>query len=431
MSIQLGQTLGSYQILRILGEGGMGTVYLARHTLLGRLAAVKVLLPELSMKEEMVARIFNEARLMAGLHHPGLVDVYDFGRHSGCAYLVMEYLEGETLAQLLDRQGKLPVELAIGLGRQIAAAVAMAHRHDIVHRDLKPDNVFLVPDEESRSGLRARLLDFGIAKLATDQSGAVRTRTGSLVGTPAYMSPEQCRGAGGAEIGPRSDVYALGCILYEMLCGRRVFSYEGLGELIAAQLYEIPAEPRAIDPSIPEWLDALMMRCLAKAPNERPASMEEIVRHLGSTGSGVRPGENAPPSRGRTPTTLGRLAGEAVTPQPTRRRWGRWLVAGAALAALAAGGLAWSSMTSPDRAAAKPPAAPPPPLAVAVAATPDAAVASSPPDAAVPTVDATVTVDAAAPPPRRPLRPRAKPAPAPAPPKPTGTTVIDPYAEKP
>jgi serine/threonine protein kinase len=193
----LSEVIGSYRVLRQLGAGGMGVVYLAQHTVIGRHAAIKLLLPQYSADPEIVGRFFNEARTAALIRHPGLVDVYDFGRlPDGSAYLVMEYLTGETLASMLARHGRLPEELALALARQIAGAVGAAHHKGIVHRDLKPDNIFVVQDEEVPVGMRARILDFGIAKLSVELAEhGVKTRTGSFIGTPVYMSPEQCRGA--------------------------------------------------------------------------------------------------------------------------------------------------------------------------------------------------------------------------------------------
>ena len=163
----LTEVIGSYRVLRQLGAGGMGVVYLAQHTVIGRHAAIKLLLPQYSADPEIVGRFFNEARSAALIRHPGLVDVYDFGRlPDGSAYLVMEYLTGETLASMLARHGRLPEEIALALARQIAAAVGAAHHKGIVHRDLKPDNIFVVQDEEVPVGVRARILDFGIAKLS-------------------------------------------------------------------------------------------------------------------------------------------------------------------------------------------------------------------------------------------------------------------------
>src|SRR5215470_3429247 len=293
----------------------MGAGYLGQHVVIGRLAAIKVLLPELSVNPEMVARIFNEARMTALIKHPGLVDIYDFGQlPDGRAYMIMEYLEGETLASLIARQRRLPIEIALGVARQVAAAVGAAHAKGIVHRDLKPDNVFIVPDEEAALGVRARILDFGIAKLAPElvaDSGGLRTRTGSILGTPVYMSPEQCRGTG--HVDARSDIYALGCILFEMVTGRRLFAYEGMGEILGAHLHTAPDRPSAVEPSLPPWLDAVILRTLAKSPDERFQSMEDLAAVLSGR---IKPA--APPIVRRdstTPTTvstLSRTAAEVV-----------------------------------------------------------------------------------------------------------------------
>jgi len=207
------ETVGSYQITGTIGQGGMGQVYLARHTLLGRPAAVKMLLPVFSQDPEQVARFFNEARAATAVRHAGIVEIYDFGFHTdGCAYIAMEFLEGESLASRLAR-GRAPVTSALAVARQIANVLASAHAKGIVHRDLKPDNVFLVPDSELPSGERVKVLDFGIAKLTADVGQAHMTRTGSIMGTPSYMAPEQCRGV---PVDQRADLYSLGCILFEI-----------------------------------------------------------------------------------------------------------------------------------------------------------------------------------------------------------------------
>jgi len=207
----IGQIVGSYFIQAKLGEGGMGVVWAAHHMALGRRVAMKMLLPQYSANRDMVDRFFSEARIASSIEHAGMVGVYDFGHHSdGCAYIVMEFLEGETLTAFLARAGgKLPPDLVMAIGRQIASAVGAAHQKGIVHRDLKPDNVFLVADAEVAAGMRAKVLDFGIAKLMADaKPGSMRTRTGVLMGTPVYMSPEQCRGAGAVDA--RADIYSLG-----------------------------------------------------------------------------------------------------------------------------------------------------------------------------------------------------------------------------
>jgi len=204
-----GTQIGSYQIERRLGTGGMGVVYIGVDLRLGRRAAIKQLLPELSGNREIVERFFNEAKAAANINHPGIVEIYDVGWHTdGSAYFAMKWLDGDSLARRLRATGPMPVQLAATIARQVASALAAAHACGIVHRDLKPDNIVLVRDDEVAIGERAIVLDFGIAKLFGDQPISQKTRTGSLLGTPAYMSPEQCRGAG--EVDLRTDVYALG-----------------------------------------------------------------------------------------------------------------------------------------------------------------------------------------------------------------------------
>jgi serine/threonine protein kinase len=196
--------------------------------MLGKPAAVKVLLPELSNNREIVNRFFNEARAATSVRHPGIVEIFDFGyMPSGLAYIVMELLDGESLSRVLVARGRLSEQEALVYTRGIASALAPAHAQGIVHRDLKPDNIFLVRDPDMLGGLRPKILDFGIAKVTEAQriGGVSKTRTGAVLGTPTYMSPEQCRGTG--EIDARSDLYAVGCILYEMLVGRPPFALRG------------------------------------------------------------------------------------------------------------------------------------------------------------------------------------------------------------
>ena len=279
----IGEVVGSFRLLKLLGEGGMGAVYLAEHHMLGRRAAVKVLRAECSANQDVVHRFFNEARALSLLRHPGLVDVYDFGhRADGTAFIVMEYLAGTPLGRYVADARQVPVSIAIDLGRQMASALAIAHERGIIHRDLKPDNVLLVADEATAFGLRAKLLDFGIAKLdASQRSGSV-TRTGIVMGTPLYMSPEQCRSLAGTD--QRSDVYSLGCVLYEMLAGRPPFQADNAAELIAAHLREEPPPLASLVPTVAPSLDHLLARMLAKEPAQRPASMLEVVHLLGQTG---------------------------------------------------------------------------------------------------------------------------------------------------
>jgi serine/threonine-protein kinase len=298
----LGERVGSYRIVSRIGAGGMGAVYLAEHELIGRKAAIKVLLPELAADEESLNRFFNEARATALIRHPGLVDVFDFGKSaSGSAYIAMELLEGESLGARLRRDGRLEEPLIVELGRQLASALGAAHERGIVHRDLKPDNVFLVPDKAIPCGLRVKVLDFGIAKLSAEhRPGARKTTTGALIGTPVYMSPEQCRGTG--QVGEQSDVYSLGCILYEAALGRPPFLSDGLGELISAHMNDPPAPLRAERPGLSAGFEALVLAMLAKPPEGRPAGMAAVAAAL---------------ERGRDPGLLPTLPrGTAAPSQP-------------------------------------------------------------------------------------------------------------------
>jgi serine/threonine-protein kinase len=279
----LGETVGNYRVISKIGQGGMGAVYLCVHTVLGRQAALKVLLPEYSNNSELVGRFFNEARATAQLRHHAFVRVFDSGtRPDGSAYLVMEYLQGENLGSCIDRRGVLSLSDCLAVTRDVAEGVGFAHRHGIIHRDLKPDNIFLSTDSEEEAAASGRMvikvLDFGIAKLmASDREGSARTRTGLLLGTPLYMSPEQCRGAGAVDF--RSDVYSLGCIVHSMLTGNPPFPFQGFGEIISAHMGTPPPPLRALAPPTPEPIERLVLRMLAKDPDHRPG-MEIVIAEL-------------------------------------------------------------------------------------------------------------------------------------------------------
>ncbi len=368
----IGRTLGSYTIERRLGAGGMGTVYQARHQVIGRRAAVKLLNPEHARNADTVQRFFNEARAAAAIEHPGIVDVLDVGTGpDGEAYLVMELLDGESMADRLVRAGALPAATVVRLLRQIAAALAAAHERGIVHRDLKPDNIFLVPDPETTSGERIKLLDFGIAKLhGALAADAPITTTGAVFGTPIYMSPEQCRGA--EAVDHRADLYALGCIGFHAVCGEPPFRAAGLGDLLAKHMFEPPRAPRTLIASVPESLEAILLRLLAKAPAERFASAHALIAALdgGPVAAAHRPSAelatalpgqpldvalaataatlDPPPAgaaAGHPPSTLSGAASQvgSVAPAPARGRGGRWIIAAigaVAIAAIGAGALA-------------------------------------------------------------------------------------------
>jgi serine/threonine-protein kinase len=273
-----GTIVGSYRVVAKLGEGGGGVIYRAEHTLLERSAAIKVLRPAVSRDEELVLRFFAEAKLVSKLTDPGIVQIYDFGHtESGDAYIVMELLHGETLDRRLTRMGRIAPLEAARLLRLASTSLAAAHEHGIVHRDLKPANLFLVRDRAVPGGERAKILDFGIAK-SVELSDSVRTRTGALLGTPVYMSPEQCRGAGGVDA--RSDVYALGCVAMAMLTGAPPFTPAGLGEVLSAHMNDPPPTLRSRVPELPAAIEIVVQRCLAKAPDDRYPSALDLADAL-------------------------------------------------------------------------------------------------------------------------------------------------------
>ncbi len=286
----VGGILGSYRVLSELGRGGMGAVYLAEHTLIGKRAAAKILLPQFSRDAAIVERFFNEARAATQIRHPGIVEIFDFGYHeSGCAYLVMEYLDGESLSSKIMREGgRLPEATMSEITRQLASALRAAHDKKIIHRDLKPDNAFVVADPDMPMGMRIKLLDFGIAKLSGDNAGSTKTRTGTMMGTPAYMSPEQCRGAG--LVDARSDVYSLGCMMFEMVTGRTPFVGEGPGDVIGAHIFSEVPSARQLTPSLSPGVDLLISATLQKLPDARPQSMVELLKRLEAVGAIRRSG---------------------------------------------------------------------------------------------------------------------------------------------
>jgi serine/threonine-protein kinase len=413
-----GTQVGAYRVLQQIGEGGMGSVWLAEHTMLGRRAAIKVLHPMFTARPDIVMRFFNEARAATAISDPGIVQIFDFGTHvDGCAYIAMEMLEGEPLDRRLRRLGRMPIADALRILRQVASTLGVAHQRGIVHRDLKPENIFLVRDPEVIGGERAKVLDFGIAKL-TGEAGA-HTNTSTVMGTPAYMSPEQCRGAG--RVDQRSDVYSLGCMLFALVTGGPPFEADGGGEIIAMHLRERPPAPSARVRGIPRELDVLVARCLAKEPAQRPASGTELAAAIG----GLLATRAITSSPAITADALGAAAGPSASittlssasgatlrvPQrrPSRRAWwavGAGLIAGSAVIGAI---VARSGGVEPSHAPAEPPIVRP----VARPATPPAAPAVAAPDSRAPVP-----------------HPAAPPAPPPAvPPPPPAAPPLDPNAQ--
>jgi tRNA A-37 threonylcarbamoyl transferase component Bud32 len=261
----------------------MGTVYLAEHTFMGWRAAVKVLRRSLADDKVLVKRFINEAHAVKAVRHPNIIDIIDVGVLSdGLPYLLMELLEGDSLAARLHRSGRLALEDALEIARQTAAALGAAHDKGIVHRDLKPDNLFLVRDPEHPAREKVKVLDFGIAKLrgGAPHGSSANTRSGVLLGTPAYMSPEQCRGIGD-EVDHRTDIYALSIILHQMLVGKAPFASAGTGDVLIMHVSAPPPPVRTENPSVPQAIEDAILRGLAKRREQRFQTMAELTAALG------------------------------------------------------------------------------------------------------------------------------------------------------
>jgi serine/threonine-protein kinase len=268
--IAVGGTVGNYVVQEKIGEGAMGVVFLAVHPSIGKRVALKAIHPHLATNEEMLTRFFNEARAVTQIGHHHIVSVQDFGQTpEGDSFIVMELLEGPSLGRELKEGRALSLQRALHIARQIADGIAAAHTHGIIHRDLKPDNIILV----ERAGDRdfVKILDFGLAKLTGPSGMSNNTKTGSLIGTPHYMAPEQ---AEGKKIDARADVYSLGCMLFHMLTGRVPFPGEGYGEVLVKQLREPPPLPSRLNLLVPPSVEKIVLHALAKKPDFRFASME-------------------------------------------------------------------------------------------------------------------------------------------------------------
>jgi len=321
--------VGAYRLLSLLGEGGMGRVYLAEHVKLGRRVALKMLRSEFANNPNAVRRFFDEARAVNQIRHDNIIEVTDFveGVGGGESYFIMELLVGTDLAQL-QLSGPLSLPRVLHIARQVCSALAAAHDAGIVHRDLKPENVFIV--NRSSDSEFVKILDFGVAKL-TDPLHAIQgqTQAGAILGTPEYMSPEQ---AGGTAVDHRTDIYAFGVILYELVAGRRPFSGDSFGEYVIAHLSMAPTAPSQLSSTsqaIPEALEALIMQCLAKPPPARPQTMRDVGDRLAAIEASLDSPD--PPSLARR------------KPQRAARPWALGALAVFLLAAVASQGLAHRS----------------------------------------------------------------------------------------
>jgi serine/threonine-protein kinase len=270
-----------YHIEKTIGYGGMATVYLGRHTLLGRAAAIKVLLPQPSRNRETVERFFNEARTLSRITDPGIVQVFDFGHLSdGRAFIVMEFLEGESIHARLKRIPRLDAAACLRLSRLLCGSLAAVHAKGIIHRDLRPGNIFIVNDASVPGGERTKIFDFGIAKQTRDAAGMIQARAGTLTETPLYMSPEQCRGE--RDVDHRSDIYSIGCVMFTMLAGQPPFGGRPPQDLVVAHLREPAPLASSIAPEVPAIVDDILQRCLKKSPEDRYQSMTELAHAIGA-----------------------------------------------------------------------------------------------------------------------------------------------------
>lgn len=266
---------GRYKVLTKLGEGGMGTVYLAEQVSVGRKVAIKVLLGNYASDDEFIGRFRREARLAASLNHRNIVVLYDFDQAAdGSLFIVMEYLNGEKLSDIIRRNGPLDVARATRLGLQIAEGLNAAHVAGVIHRDIKPDNIMVAGTGNSEE---VKLMDFGIARLRDTGKASQITRAGLIVGTPEYMAPEQVEGG---DVSDKTDIYALGVVLYEMLTGNVPFKAATPGAVLIKHLKERPLSLRKLRRELPVAVERVVMQALEKEPQKRQHAMEDIVQQL-------------------------------------------------------------------------------------------------------------------------------------------------------
>jgi serine/threonine protein kinase len=325
MTLQGRVLAGRYALGALLGAGGMGQVYRARDRVLQRTVAVKVLSPAATQDLELVARFGREARAAATLNHPNIVTVFDSGADGDLHYLVMEYVEGQSLAGLLRQEGVLEPGRAADVGRQVCQALAAAHAAGLVHRDVTPGNVLVDP-----AG-RVKVADFGIAKLA---AATTMTGDGMLLGTAAYLAPEQAQGR---PVDGRSDLYSLGCVLYALVTGAPPFAGDSPVAVAARHLTEQPVPPSERNPRVGAALEAVVLTALAKDPADRyqsaAAMVQDLDRIIAAPGLGASPlaGAGGAAPTDRLPSSI--PAGAATVPMASgavrRPGWARWALAGA------------------------------------------------------------------------------------------------------
>ena len=304
-----------YHILKRIGEGGMGRAYLGEHVKMNRQCAIKVMSPALVNDAESASRFAREASNAARIIHPNVAAVFDYGESDGLVYLVMEFVDGEPLSRLLAREAPFALERAIDLARQIADGLGAAHELGIVHRDLKPDNILV---SRNRSGREVvKVVDFGIAKAMQEGAGEALTRTGLVIGTPEFMSPEQLLGD---PIDARSDLYALGCIMHLMLTAAPAFDAPTREQMIKRRLSENPPHAQALDPGIPDAVDRVISRLLARTPDDRYSSAAEVREALSGPHTRRLSGDGTVIPRVETPRSAPTVVLSAATPPRTTPR---------------------------------------------------------------------------------------------------------------
>ena len=293
-----------YELSHLIARGGMAEVYRAHDRLLDRPVALKVLFPELSIDRSFVERFRREAQAAANLSHPNIVPVFDWGEDDGSYFIVMEYVEGRPLSAVLRDPQPMPPRQIATIGAGVAAALAFAHRHGVIHRDVKPGNVLITPDGD------VKVTDFGIARAVNTEESL--TQTGAVMGTAAYFSPEQAEGKG---VDSRSDIYSLGVVLYEMSVGRPPFTGDSPVAVASKHVRDMPALPREVNPSVPPALEAVVMKAMAKNPDDRYSSAEELRADLLRFADG-RPVEAADPG---VTTTMAAVGATQAVPMTTGR----------------------------------------------------------------------------------------------------------------
>ncbi|MBZ5662262.1 MAG: protein kinase [Acidobacteriia bacterium] len=399
------QKIGRYEIVEELGRGAMGTVYRAKDPAMDRVVALKTIISvalESQQGNEFRERFYREARAAGGLAHPGIVPVFDVGEHEGVPYLVMEFISGRTLADSVNKGERLSIDRVCEMGQKIAEALGYAHQHGVVHRDIKPANILLT-SREAHGIERPKITDFGVAKMAEGQT----TRTGQMVGTPAFMPPEQFTGA---PIDGRADIFSLGVVLYWLATGEQPFPGDSLTAVSYKVVHTEPVPPSKLNPAVPAGLENIIMKCLAKNPEKRYQTGEELARDLGQlrTGNKTAAVRIAAPRRAVSgvdpdatvigPTLMGtpvpaaatRPAEHAIASQDKSNN--RLILIGAILAVVVAAG-GWYAMSGRQKSADTPVATPPAPMNSA----PIAAASEPPATAPAPPTPATSAPNANAP----------------------------------